>query len=361
MQAHLYPDDRAKIAFIISRLDRKALRWAEPLWSQNNPMMSSLSAFTKHFKEVFGRPEGDSSLGESLCHLKQGDLSVAEYALQFRTLAAASGWNEQALITTYRQGLDPRVRLHLAAYEDSMGLEKFIQLSIHFATRMQLCLDEHQSQPAISTAAAQSGPVSHPEPPDDAMQLELSDVSSVKRQWERQRRLAQDCCFYCGSAGHFVAKCPLCPARAQVSTLFPTQTIRKPLSILVSLTAHDFCVPATALLDSGSAGNFISGALCRQLQLPTAATPKVYQVNAVTGKPLRQVRRQAGPLRLQIGVMHTEEIFLMVLENSAAAIILGRPWLEQHEPILSWRTGEILRWGHQCFEGCFPERPSPRS
>ncbi|KAK3519785.1 hypothetical protein QTP70_004948 [Hemibagrus guttatus] len=322
-------------------------------------MMSSLSDFTKHFREVFGRPEWDSSLGERLCRLKQGNMSVAEYALQYRTLAAASGWNEQALITTYRQGLDPRVRLHLAAYEDSMGLEKFIQLSIRFATRMQLCLEEHQSQPA-ATATAQSGPVSHPEPADDAMQLELSDVSSAERQWERQRRLAQNRCFYCGSSGHFVAKCPLRPAQALVSMLFPTQNIRKPLSILVSLTTHDSCVSATALLDSGSAGNFISGALCRQLQLPTATTPKVYQVHAVTGKPLRQVRRQAGPFRLQIGVMHTEEIFLMVLENSTADVVLGRPWLEQHDPILSWRTGEILRWGHQCFKGCFPKRPSPR-
>ncbi|KAK3559001.1 hypothetical protein QTP86_000120 [Hemibagrus guttatus] len=164
MQSHLYPDDRAKIAFIISRLDGKALRWAEPLWSQSNPMMSSLSAFTRHFREVFGRPEGDSS---------------------FRTLAAASGWNEQALITTYRQGLDP-----------------------------QLCFEEHQSQPAASTAPAQPGPVSHPEPADDAMQLELSEVSLADRQWERQRRLAQSCCFYCGGSGHFVAKCPLRPARA---------------------------------------------------------------------------------------------------------------------------------------------------
>ncbi|KAK3506309.1 hypothetical protein QTP70_001709 [Hemibagrus guttatus] len=360
MQSHLYPDDRAKIAFIISRLDGKALRWAEPLWSQSNPMMSSLSAFTRHFREVFGRPEGDSSVGERLCRIKQGNLSVTEYALQFRTLAAASGWNEQALITTYRQGLDPQVRLHLAAHEDSMGLEKFIQLSVRFATRMQLCFEEHQSQPAASTAPAQPGPVSHPEPADDAMQLELSEVSSADRQWERQRRLAQSCCFYCGGSGHFVAKCPLRPARALVSSLFPTQNISKPLSVLVSLTTHEFCVSATALIDSGSAGNFISGALCRQLQLPTAATPKIYQVHAVTGKLLRQVRRQAGPLRLHIGVMHTEEIVLMVLEDSTAEVILGRPWLEQHDPIISWRTGEILRWGHKCFEGCFPERPNPR-
>ncbi|KAK3558461.1 hypothetical protein QTP86_018112 [Hemibagrus guttatus] len=177
-------------------------------------MMSSLSDFTKHFREVFGRPEWDSSLGERLCRLKQGNMSVAEYAFQFRTLTAASGWNEQALITTYRQGLEPRVRLHLAAYEDSMGLEKFIQLSIRFATRMQLCLEEHQSQPAATTATAQSGPVSHPEPADDTMQLELSDVSSSERQWEWQRRLAQNRCFYCWSSGHFMAKCPLRPTRA---------------------------------------------------------------------------------------------------------------------------------------------------
>ncbi|KAK3534603.1 hypothetical protein QTP86_016754 [Hemibagrus guttatus] len=360
MQSHMYPDDRAKVAFIISRLGGKALRQAEPLWSQNNPMMSSLSDFTQHFREVFGNPEWDSSLGERLCRLKQGTMSVPEYALQFRTLAMASSWNEQALITTYRQGLEPRVRLHLAAYEDSMGLEKFIQLSIRFAMRMQLCLEEHQSQPAATAAAAQPELVSYLEPADDAMQLELSYISPAERQWERQRRLTQNRCFYCESSGHFVAKCPLRPARALVSTLLQTQNIRKPLSIPVSLATHVSCVSAVSLLDSGSAGNFISGALCRQLQLLTTIKPKIYQVHAVTGKPLRQVHRQAGPLHLQIGVLHMEEIFLLVLETSTADVVLGHPWLEQHDPIVSWRTGEVLRWGNQCFEDCFPERPNPR-
>ncbi|KAK3514007.1 hypothetical protein QTP70_001289 [Hemibagrus guttatus] len=50
----------------------------------------------------------------------------------------------------------------------------------------------------------------------------------------------------------------------------------------------------------------------------------------------------------------------MVLEDSKADVVLGRPWLEQHDPILSWRTGEVLRWGEHCFEGCLLERPSPR-
>ncbi|KAK3572996.1 hypothetical protein QTP86_012030 [Hemibagrus guttatus] len=280
MQPHLYADDRAKVAFIISHLDGKALRWAEPIWTQNNPIVTSLPNFIEHFKE-------------------------------FRTLVATSGWNEQALITTYRQGVDPHVRLNLAAYKDFIGLEKFIQLSIRFTTRMQLCLEEPQDQPLFSTTLRQPDPVSHPEPASEPMHLENSGVSATERQRGRQRRLTQNRCFYCGHSGHYIVECPLCPARSM-------------------------------------------------LRLKTTATPKVYQIHAVTGKPLRQVRRLVGPLHLQIGARHTEEIYLLVLEDSTADVVLGCPWLEQHNPIHSWKTGEILKWGEQCFEGCFLKLPVPK-
>ncbi|KAK3533899.1 hypothetical protein QTP70_034891 [Hemibagrus guttatus] len=56
-----------------------------------------------------------------------------------------------------------------------------------------------------------------------------------------------------------------------------------------------------------------------------------------------------------------EEISLLVLEESTAYVILGRPWLEQHNPILSWKTGEVLKWGDTCFTDCFSEFPVPRS
>ncbi|KAK3568650.1 hypothetical protein QTP86_011419 [Hemibagrus guttatus] len=62
-----------------------------------------------------------------------------------------------------------------------------------------------------------------------------------------------------------------------------------------------------------------------------------------------------------VGALHTEEIYLLVLEDSTADIVLGHPWLEQHDPILSWKTGEIMKWGEQCFRGCFPNLPIPES
>ncbi|XP_048037409.1 uncharacterized protein LOC125262625, partial [Megalobrama amblycephala] len=108
MQPHLYPTDTAKIAFIISQLQGKALQWADSLWTQKGSVVKSYSSFVAHFRKVFGTPLADSSIGEKLYNLKQGSKSVTDYALQFRTLAASSGWNEQALITSFRQGLEPR-------------------------------------------------------------------------------------------------------------------------------------------------------------------------------------------------------------------------------------------------------------
>ncbi|KAK3559209.1 hypothetical protein QTP86_005190 [Hemibagrus guttatus] len=121
----------------------------------------------------------------------------------------------------------------------------------------------------------------------------------------------------------------------------------KPLTTHGTLiTTHTF-VSVVALLDSGSAGNFISGTLCRGDPVPDT----IHQ----------QVSRSAGPILLQVGVLLVEEITLLVLEESTADIILGRPWLEQHNPILSWRTGKVLKWGDTCFPGCFPDLPAPHS
>ncbi|KAK3520635.1 hypothetical protein QTP70_029419 [Hemibagrus guttatus] len=284
MQPHMFPTERSKVAFVITQLSGKALLWAESIWSQNHPAVQSYSSFDDHFKEVFRKPSWDSSIGEELYNLKQGKMSVNEYALQFRTLAAKSGWNEQSLLTSYRQGLDPQVWLHLAAYEDSIGLERFIQLSVCFATHMQSCLEEHQGQVPLTTTLCWPGSVSPPEPAPKPMHL--GPYRLTPAEW--QRRLTQNLCLYCGAPGHAISACPIRPPRPMVSTIFPPTPKMKPLTTIGKLTAANVSIPVVALLDSGSAGNFISGALCRQLRLKTTATSTAYQIQSITGKPVSQ-------------------------------------------------------------------------
>ncbi|KAK3547900.1 hypothetical protein QTP70_000359 [Hemibagrus guttatus] len=360
MQPHMYPTERSKVAFVITQLSGKALLWAVSLWTQNHPAAQSYSSFVDHFKEEFGKPSWDSSISKELYNLKQGKMSVNEYALQFRTLAAKSGWNEQALLTSYRQGLVPQVRLHLAVYEDSIGLERFIQLSIRVATRMQSCLKEHQGQTSLTTTLGRPDSISPPEPAPEPMHLGSPHLTPA----ERQRRLTQNVCLYCGAPGHAISACPIRPPRPMVSTIFPPIPKMKPLTTIGTLTAAHVSFTVVTLLDSGSAGNFISGALCRQLRLRTTATLTAYQIQSITGRPVsrRPVSRCVGPLVLQIGVLHVEEIALLVLEEYTADVILGRPWLEQYDPILSWNTGEVLKWGdNNPFPDCFPKLPVPRS
>ncbi|XP_044051575.1 uncharacterized protein LOC122875938 [Siniperca chuatsi] len=206
----------SKVAFVISQLQGRALQWAESIWTQGGPVTQSLSSFLAHFREVFGRPEGDTSVSERLYQLKQGQRSIQDYALEFRTLAAASGWNEQSLITTFRQGLEPGIRLHLASYKDTIGLERFIQLVPRVDTRMQACLAEHQDQQPYTPSLRQPENCRFPEPDQEPMQLD-SRLSPA----ERQRRLTRGSCLYCGAAGHNISSCPVRPLRTMVSAISP--------------------------------------------------------------------------------------------------------------------------------------------
>ncbi len=66
-------------------------------------------------------------MADQLLRLRQGSSSTQEYTVKFRTLAASSGWNEAALISAFRQGLDSRLRAQMAIYDDTVGLESFMQ------------------------------------------------------------------------------------------------------------------------------------------------------------------------------------------------------------------------------------------
>ncbi len=201
---------------------------AETIWTQAGNVTQSLTNFTAHFRDVFGIPAGDSSTGDQLYRLQQGSMSIADYTLRFRTLAAASGWNERSLLTTFRQGLEPNLRLHLAAYDDSIGLEQFIQLASRVSNRLHSCEEGHLSFKNPYPSLRRPENVSPPEPIPEPMQIETTRLSLS----ERQRRLKQGLCLYCGASGHVISACPVRPPRLLVSSLCPSPASSKPLTTM---------------------------------------------------------------------------------------------------------------------------------
>ena len=356
MQPARFPTERSRMAYIVSLLTGRALQWAEGVWSHGGPMMDTLDSFLAHFTEVFGIPEGDSLNQAKLHAIRQGKSSVTDYALQFRTLAAASGWNEAALLTTFRQGLEPSLRLQLSAYDDAIGLDRFIQLAIRVSHRRESCLQDLRTTPsahAPSSTNATSGS------PAEPMQVNTTRLTPA----ERQKRMSQGLCLYCGGSNHLIAQCTVRPPRPLVSTVCAPEVHFKPLTTPVTLTHSSSSYSVAALIDSGSAGNFISGSLCRRLQLPRVPCNAPFNVNSIVGKPLTRklVQSQTKGIVMRVGFLHVEAISLYVLEDSTAEVILGRPWLVKHSPTVCWETGEILSWGDGCITSCCPELPVGRS
>ncbi|KAL0192332.1 hypothetical protein M9458_010628, partial [Cirrhinus mrigala] len=94
MQPQQFPTEDSKVAFLTSLLTGKALQWAKAIWNADNPIVNSFEQFTSHFFEVFSTTTSVLPVSDQLFRLQQGSSSVHDYTIHFRTLAAASGWNE---------------------------------------------------------------------------------------------------------------------------------------------------------------------------------------------------------------------------------------------------------------------------
>lgn len=72
----------------------------------NGGSIASYNHFIQLFRRVFNHsPEGKEVSGRLLT-LKQGSRRAAEFALDFRTIAAESGWNESALKAVFPTGIE---------------------------------------------------------------------------------------------------------------------------------------------------------------------------------------------------------------------------------------------------------------
>lgn len=125
----------------------------------------------------------------------------------------------------------------------------------------------------------------------------------------------------------------------------------------------DTVILVSALLKSVSVCNFISGALCHKLNLRKRTCDSSFKVHLLTGQPLSRgtIRFCVGPISLQVGLLHMENIVLLVLESSTIDVILRHTWLIHHSSVISWSTGDILKWREQRFPDCFLFLNFPRT
>jgi len=132
-----FPNDTKKISFILSQLTGRALEWAEARFSSESSFSCSFSEFISEFSQVFNHDSDKTIDSRALLDLKQGKSTVAEFSIDFRVKAAASGWNECALKSAYFKALNDNIKDELATVDEPASLEDLIRLTIRLDNRLR--------------------------------------------------------------------------------------------------------------------------------------------------------------------------------------------------------------------------------
>ncbi|KAK3545759.1 hypothetical protein QTP70_011613 [Hemibagrus guttatus] len=178
------------------------------------------------------------------------------------------------------------------------------------------------------------------------MQLGESRVAEREQQHCQCWRL----CYYCGCSGHQIHRCPEKPSTSQVGE----NSLMFSLTVPVSVHYGNQSVPVSALIDSGAAVNLIDQALVEELHSSTFPCTPPLRITAINSQPIGggYLTHQTALLELRVGLFHWETLAFYVILSPANPLILGFPWLRQHNPHISWAKGELLQWSPHCTGWC---------
>ena len=207
LQPSSFPSKRSRVAYVITLLSGRAREWGTAVWEANTPECQTFSKFSQAMRGVFDRSVSGPAATRQLFRIRQGQRSISDYAIEFRTLAA--GWGEQEL-HVYFNGLSEWLLDELSTCELPTSLDALIDLTLHIDTRLA---DHHTSRRLREPDRFQEFPKTWVQTPLRAAEFPETEPMQIGRtklsMGERQRWRDKHLCWYCRDSGHLIVKCPL--------------------------------------------------------------------------------------------------------------------------------------------------------
>ncbi len=137
LQPSLFPTEKSKVALVITLLAGRAALWGTAVWDQKHLCCSSFNSFTEELKKVFDRAISGREAARVLAELRQGDRTVTDYSIEFRTLAAECSWNIEAQWDMFLHELADRIQDEVYSLELPPSLDGLIDLAIQVDARLR--------------------------------------------------------------------------------------------------------------------------------------------------------------------------------------------------------------------------------
>ncbi len=132
------------------------------------PCCGHYELFKEEMIKIFDRSVFGCEASRLLTTLHQGRRSVADFAIEFRTLATMCEWNEPALVARFLEGLNMDLKEETYARGPPAQLDQLIELGIRldrcFEQRRRVRVSDSRPLETLTPAVVSSPLCSDPEP-----------------------------------------------------------------------------------------------------------------------------------------------------------------------------------------------------
>ena len=196
LKSSVYSTDEIRVRTVGTLLTKSALSWFGTLVKTKSALLSNYNLFMKELERLFSDPNLKENAQQKIRNLRQGTGSALAYSSKFRILAIDTGFNNDALMAVFKNGLKEEIKDIMAKSTDPSP--KTLEDLIASATRLDNRIYERKKETLEQS----------PKKPYFSRSLSSLTPRFKKLSYaEKQRRIKENLCLYCGDKGHSHSNC----------------------------------------------------------------------------------------------------------------------------------------------------------
>lgn len=197
-----FATEAQKVTYACSYLNELAFHWYDSASSGPEPppaWLATFDTFVIELTSMFGHKNAKAVAERSLHRLHMGPgETIARYLVRFEGARQEVDWNDQALFFSFKSGLLPRLKEDIAIdFQQPTDLASLIKLAMRRDAEHHARLSEQRDQHRTHSRKKVEQPRSR----------NLPHAPLTPK--EREHRIQQQLCLYCGATGHYLSKCVL--------------------------------------------------------------------------------------------------------------------------------------------------------
>jgi hypothetical protein len=216
-----FPSEQSKLRYTFSRLDGAALEQMIYLVQNDRVNLENFEAFVTSLDEAYGDPDHVNTAERTLTKLRQGNRDFVTYYAEFQRLIADLDWNDTAKRAALHRSLSEELKDILSTQDLPEDWANYVALVKK--RDMQYCARKAEShcpsaphKPSTpsprATATAPNPHTPHPTSTGSGhlgpAPMDLSAAGCHLSPEERQKRIDEGRCLYCGGFNHMAWDCP---------------------------------------------------------------------------------------------------------------------------------------------------------